>query len=101
MTGGHPVPSRRTVRLIGMSEIHENHRIEMKTQKKTALIVSALVIGLTTVLPASPRGKHAVDFASNKHGAKSEEACKGTHFETSRIKRTGPPGKGIVRTSTR
>lgn len=69
----------------------------MKTTRNIIVIATALSIGLVGSLSASTPGKHPVDFAGpHKHVAKGGST---SHVEHTLIKRTGPPGKGIVRTS--
>lgn len=68
----------------------------MKTIGKIALIATALTIGFSGSLSASPRGKHAFESASHKHVASNTSRPYGDYVL---LKRIGPPGKGFVRTN--
>jgi hypothetical protein len=93
---GIPDCRRGTILLYGKTG-NQTKRKAMKTIGKIALIVTTLIIGISSSLSASPRGKHAVDFAIHKHGASHTSHVDRDYVQ---IKRIGPPGKGIVRTNT-
>jgi hypothetical protein len=67
----------------------------MKTNQ-IAIIVTAFSLAIAGPLSAAPRGKHASgDPIPHRHGAKDGST---TVVKHTILKRTGPPGKGFVRT---
>lgn len=68
----------------------------MRTTSKLTAFVSAFSIILAGTLSASPPGKGPIGDRSHKPTAQDGSTSSAQHKG---LKRTGPPGKGMVRSS--